>query len=250
MVLPPVRWCLFLLATSLLLVALLACAEATPVEEPLVVRSVPWGDEEAHYTLQDGKGKAVGTVTLTAQLTDGVYLVTQQFVMADTHDRLEARVRAADLKPISTQRVVEGKDGELRIRGEFSDGVVAMSWITAKDLRSRQVSVPSDVYDNGAALFLWRTLPFAEGYAAFYRSVNASLVRVPEKVTVRLKVTGLETVAVPAGSFDAWRVEVRAGGERHIAWYAVGGTHPLVKYDNSKQVFLLESITSQATKQP
>jgi hypothetical protein len=54
---------------------------------------------------------------------------------------------------------------------------------------------------------------------------------------VTLTVTGRERVSVPAGSFEAWRLEVRAGGVRQVAWFADTPSRTLLKYDNSRGLF-------------
>ena len=51
-----------------------------------------------------------------------------------------------------------------------------------------------------------------------------------------------EEVEVPAGTFQAWRLEIRSGGRTQKAWYADDGPRTLVRYDNGDLVFELESI--------
>jgi membrane protease YdiL (CAAX protease family) len=62
----------------------------------------------------------------------------------------------------------------------------------------------------------------------------------PAGITVR----GPEKVSVPAGDFQAYRVELSITGtnERQTAWYDVNEPHTLVKYDNSFETYLLISI--------
>jgi hypothetical protein len=51
-----------------------------------------------------------------------------------------------------------------------------------------------------------------------------------------------EDVQVPAGNFQAWRLEIRSGGRTQKAWYADDARRTLVRYDNGELVFELESI--------
>jgi hypothetical protein len=53
-------------------------------------------------------------------------------------------------------------------------------------------------------------LPLADGYATTYR--NFDVQKAKEKL-VQLRVAGSESVTVPAGTFDAWKVEVEPVGE-------------------------------------
>ncbi len=63
------------------------------------------------------------------------------------------------------------------------------------------------------------------------------------QLTVTLAVKRKEQVTVPAGTFDTWRVEIHAGDVHQVAWIADTSQHPLVQYDNSRQLFQLKSIT-------
>jgi hypothetical protein len=62
---------------------------------------------------------------------------------------------------------------------------------------------------------------------------------------VRIEVAGREQLEVPAGTFQAWRLEIRSGSVRQVAWYADDERRHLLKYDNSQQVFLLEEMPDE-----
>ena len=48
-------------------------------------------------------------------------------------------------------------------------------------------------------------LPLAEGYSTTYRNFDVHQQKVQMK---QAKVTGAESVTVPAGTFEAWKVEI------------------------------------------
>ena len=60
---------------------------------------------------------------------------------------------------------------------------------------------------------------------------------------VVLKVKKTEEITVAAGTFEAWRLEIRSGGRTQKAWYANDEQRTLVRYDNGDLVFELESIS-------
>jgi hypothetical protein len=73
--------------------------------------------------------------------------------------------------------------------------------------------------DGPGATNVVATLPLAEGYATTYRNFDL----MGQKVKLRqLKVTGSESVTVPAGTFDAWKVEITPAdggtGESTTLW--------------------------------
>lgn len=231
-------------AVSGLAIASVACQISDSIKNPLVVTSVPWpNNEEARYVLKDRDGGEVARAILkTTRQGDGGYSLTQRFESEKITDELTTLVKA-DLKPVTVKRVVSGDEGDLRIEAHYKDGRVAVTYTSPSDLKSREAKASPDIYDNSAALFLWRTIPFAQGYETGYSSIASALVRNPEKINVSVKVMGKETVAVPAGTFESWRVEIRGGGFQQVAWYDTGPQHRLVKYDNQDQVFLLESAS-------
>jgi hypothetical protein len=59
-----------------------------------------------------------------------------------------------------------------------------------------------------------------------------------------LKVVDSEQVTVPAGTYQAWKLEIDSGGETQTAWYAADATHLLLRYDNGQQLFELKSTSS------
>jgi dipeptidyl aminopeptidase/acylaminoacyl peptidase len=69
--------------------------------------------------------------------------------------------------------------------------------------------------DGGGASLMLATLPLAEGYSTSFRNFDISSQGIK---TLTLSVVGKESVTVPAGTFETWKVEVKpadgsAGGQ-------------------------------------
>jgi hypothetical protein len=91
--------------------------------------------------------------------------------------------------------------------------------------------------DLGGALFadgpgagdIIAALPLADGYATTFRNFDL----MGQKVQLRsLRVTGSESVTVPAGTFDAWKVEITpadGGTAETTTLYVDKATHRAVK---------------------
>lgn len=73
--------------------------------------------------------------------------------------------------------------------------------------------------DGAGANVVVAALPLADGYATTFRNFDIMAQQVKPR---QLKVVGSEKVTVPAGSFDAWKVEITPGdggtGERTTLW--------------------------------
>jgi uncharacterized protein DUF3108 len=70
-------------------------------------------------------------------------------------------------------------------------------------------------------------LPLAEGYTTTFR--NFDLRKQKEKL-MQLKVVGMESVTVPAGTFDAFKVEltsVDGGNDKQTVWIAKDSRKPV-----------------------
>ena len=225
------------LALTLALVGV-ACSPSK-VETMDVVGAVPWADhEEARYRLVGREGEEQGTGVLSIQREGDGFRLGLAYGDNSNSDETEVLVAADTLKPRSLHREIlnEGETEVLDV--EYGPDEVR---IRSGD-RQSFLRLPEHSYDNDSALFVWRTLPFADGLVAHYNTIVTNRRRT---AVVTLKVVGRERVEVPAGSFEAWRLEIRSGSIRQVAWYADNERRDLVKYDNSQQVFLLEEVPEE-----
>ena len=93
-------------------------------------------------------------------------------------------------------------------------------------LRPISADVPGDLFADGAGSGeVIATLPLAEGYAATYRNLDA---RTLQTKAMELKVVGSEQVTVPAGTFEAFKVELSGtDGGKATLWIAKSPRMPL-----------------------
>lgn len=245
------RFALLLPLLAGLLVAV-ACQPRDAIITQDIVVSIPWPDhEEANYVLLDRKGEErLGSGTVTADLEGDHYELGLHYKGAgdtagDTDDTT-LLVDATTLKPVSLERrlVHEGETAGIDATYDDVEGVVNITEIQDDgDERLVPLRLKSHHYDNDSSLFLWRTIDLQEDYVAHYRTV---ITGNRTQVVVTLAVKRNEEITVPAGTFDTWRVEIHAGDVRQIAWVADTPQRQLVQYDNSRQLFQLESISDEA----
>ncbi len=82
--------------------------------------------------------------------------------------------------------------------------------------------------EGAAAKHSLSCLPLAEGYTTTYRNFDVQQQKVK---LMQLKVTGVEKVTVPAGTFDAYKIEITSadgGNDKETLWVA-RDTHKPVK---------------------
>jgi hypothetical protein len=236
-------------ALALILASGWGCDEdSDPVASGPVIGEIPWeAPEETNYRLLDGDDE-LGTARITVDAASGdsaeaalaSFKQAFEFPEREITDEVEALAVAETLAPDSISRVVDGPEGERKWDVEYEDGVVTVHQSDENDERTDNLGVPQSAYDTWTDLFLWRTLDFREGYDVSYLGVVTADFSKPEVITIELRVKGLETVEVPAGTYEAWRLEIRAGGRTQKAWIANDDTRTLVRYDNTELVFELQ----------
>jgi hypothetical protein len=234
-------------AFALLATFVVSCAapqEGPQVQTSDVVATIPWPDREtARYRMVDDDGNDVGTATLSIEREGGAYVLRSSFDSGKATDESEVRVDAATLKPLRVSRSIVSQDETTEFTAVYrpEDDIVELTEKTDGNERTNPLRLPDHYYDNETSLFLWRTIDLRDGYEGAYNAVLSTQRRT---VLVTLRVSRPEQVETPAGTFDAWRVEVQGGGVTLFAWYADTPERPLVRYENPELDlhYLLEAI--------
>ena len=208
--------------------------------------------ERLAYTLHDELGTVVAEGFLSVSDSGGDLLLQQEFVAKGAaegaepgRDTIEVVVDPAAFKPSRGSRVIaEPGTGESsaveryewRYRSEDGESQLEVARIRDGKAEEDNLRLREHHYDNESALWLWRALDLAEGYEASYVSVSATD---GAQQTVDLRVTQRESVEVPAGRFDTWRLQVRTGRATGVAWINVEAPHEIVQWDNGRVIFRL-----------
>jgi hypothetical protein len=188
----------------------------------------------------------IGTAELAIDLpaeegSSAGHVFSQRFEFPEREitDVTKVSADAETLAPASVTRTVDGPEGERTWEAVYEDGKVVVDQRDEDDERTDSLTVPLSAFDTWTDLFLWRTVDFREGYEVKYLGVVTADFAKPDVITIELKVSGREQVEVEAGTFDAWKLEIRSGGRTQKAWIADSDQRALVKYDNTELVFEL-----------
>ena len=176
---------------------------------------------------------------MTIAKEGGSYILGQYWEVGEVKQTISIKVASDDLKPISGNQTIVSPQGEFKINATYSDSRLKIEAETPEGNQTVEIDVPEDAYDNDEVLFLFRAIPFEEGYQATYTNVVAS---VAQKAAVTITVIGKEQVEIPAELFDCWKLELNAAGQKIYMWYSIDSPHYLVKYDNGQSIILLQEI--------
>lgn len=113
------------------------------------------------------------------------------------------------------------KQGPLAIELEMKNGKVTGSMAMNNQPKPISLDLDGELFADGPGAFsVIAALPLAEGYTTSFRNLDVQAQKVKVK---QLRVVGKETVTVPAGSFEAYKVEIvsDAGGDKQTAWIAL-----------------------------
>ena len=119
---------------------------------------------------------------------------------------LALRKRHVTQGPIVDRPVGEGREGDRRDehgRPEAADQAPTSGASCSRTARARTSRS--------------RTLPLADGYKTSFRNLNIQTLKAK---VLQLRVVGSEQVTVPAGTFDAWKVELSSAddGAKSTIW--------------------------------
>lgn len=243
-----------LFAIGFLVVGLgIACNSAIPsAETSPIVAQVPFIDgERLTYELVDVDGILIGQGELSAHLMGSRFVLTQNYksvsseVSTPATDVTDLAVDSTTLVPFGALREARSlnhDDEQERHVWEWGyskeeDGELLTVTSIANGVNDRdELELQRNYYDNESSLWLWRTLEFNEELDLNYVSVNPIE---HTQQTVNIQTPAIETVEVPAGTFEAWRLIVRNGRAIRSAWINIEPPHQIVQWDNGDVIFRL-----------
>lgn len=130
------------------------------------------------------------------------------------NDRVEVLFNATSLAPLSHVADAMGGMSQGHTSIAFADGRAKgrVQVPTAQGVRTSDVDVAmdADVTDEAIADVLLATADLEKGMSGSYRAFRASTGKIE---STRVRVADRETISVPAGKFEVFRIEVRDGRE-------------------------------------
>ena len=161
---------------------------------------------------------------------------------ASTFNRVD--VIKNDFKPSTGSS--KGAQGNFEVNFEKEYIQLDTDSLGTKD--TKKISISNTVYDNNQFFYLLRRLPLNESYSA---SFSIFLPQTEKIMKVELRTAGIETVEVPAGTFECYCVELVIDSKKVKQWISTDDKRYLVKYDaGDKGSMELEKIEQVSKDEP
>ncbi|MBN2538000.1 DUF3108 domain-containing protein [candidate division WOR-3 bacterium] len=240
----------FVFACLLLLLISPACRKA---ETGLRLSPPDWQPETLRYVvLSEGEpvGSAIQYISPTTT-ESGAMLEFTQVTATGTGDE-QARdsswllFRADNLRPVHSFRTVTSGDNALWSEVSYSNDQAAIQAMTPMGARAIDLDITPTDFDNDQLTTLLRALEVGP-QDSIKLGVVVGLVGSDIDVTVNR--VGLETVTVPAGSFETRRLQLDIAGQVVDLWYETGGRRRLVRYEAPGGVMVMELAPAPAPEE-
>jgi hypothetical protein len=214
-----------------------ATASATPPASGLGLQPAPWQDgSTASYDWLDASDNQVGTSQYSLALSEGTWTISETDKLPGLEQKIEVQIDATALVPLGEHKTIQTANNNVEVTTQYANGKLTIDAAVDGQNRNASLDVPANAIDNDQVLMTLRALPFAQDYTVTYVTIVAQNAL---KVNTTFTVVSQESVTVPAGTFDTWRVELASGQNKQYAWYQVDAPHALVQYDNGANRMVL-----------
>ncbi len=197
----------------------------------------PWQPGEiSRLQARDRGGRPLLTWELDVESQGSQTVLVSNRDAAGFHERAAVTVDPRTLIPARTEFDRESVEGRVKYTAEYGSEDVTIKADLPRGHEEAAIRLPErPFYDAEQLAMVIRALPLYGNFRCTLRSV---VTRAGAQDSVILRVRGKESVSVPAGRFEAWKVDII--GSDQCAWIAVAHPHQLVKYEERKTSILSE----------
>ncbi len=199
----------------------------------------PWQPGEiSRLEARDPRGGLMFTWELSVESRGAQSVLITEQRAAGFHERAVVFADPYNLIPSRTEFERESVEGRVTFLAEYRQDEVTIGANVPQGHEEAAVKLPArPFYDNEQFVMVIRALPLSDRFRGTLRNI---VTRAGAQDSITLRVRGRESVSVPAGEFDTWKVQLAGTGQ--LAWIAVAHPHQLVKYENQTAGTLSELV--------
>jgi hypothetical protein len=238
-------------AAVLTLVAASGCSDDSTLASTKVFKGPPWqAAERFTYDLRDQGNKLNGTCELktTPNKEPGKTLLEHLCGNPDgDRDDRNVTVDAQTLTPFGGSRAIvdAGKKTTTTFTSTYNPPKVNFKADENGNVHNTERDLPAPTkdspdpgyYDDESLFWVIRGVPLEKGWQGAYSDVNASNGQI---FMATITVENTESVTVPAGKFNAWKIRLETNSVTQFFWVDTAAPHAVVQA-------AIESITYKLT---
>ncbi len=233
------------------LVKLNALDEEYQIKKPLELGPVPWENGETCWynvstLVLENLGKMIVSIKdVTINGNDLWRIETYVIIPGERQSQFcRVDVLKKDFKPF--EGFSKGVLGN-KVKYEKDHIQIFIDSLGTKD--TKEIPINNFVYDSNQVDLLLRRLPLNEGYSTSLSTFNIATGNI---IKVEVRVTGIETVKVPAGTFECYCVELVMDSKMKVNfWISTDEKRYVAKYDLGAQGSVeLEKIEQVSDDKP
>jgi len=159
-----------------------------------------------------------------------------------TSDHSVVTVEKNTLRPLKEEREIKTSGGAYSVDADYTRKSVKIKLKTPMGEKSTEIPLSGNFFDNEMVTMLLRNIPFEKGFSAKINSVvPLSATSVPIEITVMEK----EKINVPAGEFEARKVNLKFAGSEVNIWYNENPPREMVKYEDKQSGLLMVLLSKK-----
>jgi hypothetical protein len=215
--------------------ALAAAMAAGCTPQPLELRR-PWSGGEITVMEIKKNGSLLLYCEMLVEQTRDELVFTVEHLSKNYPQTVRVIQNPESMLPRRTEFLVTRKEGPGSVLAEYGAKAVQIKKDLPGEQGEKSLRLPAPPYfDNEQYMLLVRALPLAEGWKG---SLNLIVIPTGVKVTIGLEVVRREQVTVPAGTFDAYVVELKRANQ--WTWVAVEPPYPVLRHENKNAGTVME----------
>ena len=189
-------------------------------------------------------GAAIGGQRLTLERIEEGWRFTESTRIGDRMEQRTTLLLGPDLAPVWVRQAGSAMGDSMGTALAYEDGRVTGSSRTPTpegrmEDKAIDLEVPAGVVDDNALQPLLPALPWSPSSVWAVRVFSGGRAEV---VDVVLRVTGVETIEVPAGSFETYRVEAQREEAPAVFWITTSEPHVVVQGGSLVAPFELQLV--------
>lgn len=215
-----------------------------PTGDPLHFEKIIFGDYDiSNYQIFNKKNnKKIGESTVEfkkekSQASGEIYVFKLK-INENIKSKTVCNMNVETLIPIYSEKEIKGNKIITEYKGTYAD-----IFIKGKGLNKKLqlIDLPKNFYENDTVIFILRCFDINFWKNKKEIKFNIIIPQIGQNCIARAKLARKkEKITLNNNEIHCYKIEITSDGtQKHYAWYEINNPHRLIKYENNKNIYLL-----------